>query len=104
MSRPFSYNDENFTVIGNFLLCHIKITLPLKSEDIIIEVPPAIVDRLLHYANVFSGGFVGSNDTSLRFSCYVQQHDNGKYYLHSGSTINVKDEAYAWSIYYLKDI
>lgn len=26
MSRPFSYNDENFTVIGNLLFCHIRIT------------------------------------------------------------------------------
>lgn len=25
MSRPFSYNDENFTVIGNMLFGHIKI-------------------------------------------------------------------------------
>ncbi len=26
MSRPFSYNDEDFTVIGNILFVHIKIT------------------------------------------------------------------------------
>lgn len=24
MSRPFSYNDENFTVIGNLLFVHFK--------------------------------------------------------------------------------
>lgn len=25
MSRPFSYNDENFTVIGNILFAHVDI-------------------------------------------------------------------------------
>ena len=29
MSRPFSYNDENFTVIGNMLFCHFKLVAPL---------------------------------------------------------------------------
>lgn len=46
MSRPFSYNDENFTVIGNLLFCHIKITKDYKAHEPIVELPPAIYDRL----------------------------------------------------------
>lgn len=29
MSKPFSYNDENFTVIGNVLFGHILIPGPV---------------------------------------------------------------------------
>lgn len=34
MSRPFSYNDDNFTVIGNVLFCHI-LTAPATGKFII---------------------------------------------------------------------
>ncbi len=30
MSRPFSYNDENFTVIGNMLIIHCKIPMNFR--------------------------------------------------------------------------
>ena len=56
MSRPFSYNDENFTVIGNLLFCHIKTAVPMAVDDPIVEVPPAIVDRLMNYSSQFTGG------------------------------------------------
>lgn len=32
MSRPFSYNDENFTVIGNMLFIHIIITEAIAKK------------------------------------------------------------------------
>lgn len=32
MSRPFSYNDENFTVIGNICFIHLKTTGTLDIE------------------------------------------------------------------------
>lgn len=47
MSRPFSYNDENFTVIGNVLFCHIKITKKVLKTEPIVEIPPAIYARML---------------------------------------------------------
>ena len=50
MSRPFSYNDENFTVIGNSLFVHLNIgTKPYSKGDTIGTVPPAIYDRLTTY-------------------------------------------------------
>lgn len=43
MSRPFSYNDENFTVIGNLLFVHFKYEDEAKSNARLIEIPPAIL-------------------------------------------------------------
>ena len=43
MSRPFSYNDENFTVIGNLLFVHIRDSKAHKADEPIIEIPPAIL-------------------------------------------------------------
>lgn len=42
MSRPFSYNDENFTIIGNVLFFHVLSTGALTSNKKLIEVPPEI--------------------------------------------------------------
>jgi len=52
MSRPFSYNDENFTVIGNVLFVHFKYENGAEVGQRLIEIPPAIYDRLLFYTNV----------------------------------------------------
>lgn len=32
MSRPFSYNDKSFTVIGNMLFIHIKYNYKIFSR------------------------------------------------------------------------
>lgn len=47
MSRPFSYSDENFTVIGNVLFCHIKIKKAVMKTEPIVEIPPEIYDHML---------------------------------------------------------
>ena len=47
MSRPFTYNDENFTVIGNVLFIHIKSTVEVPAGGVIATLPPAILDRLI---------------------------------------------------------
>ena len=56
MSRPFSYNDENFTVIDNILFVHINIgKKDYVSGATIATIPPAILDRLFtknNFANV----------------------------------------------------
>lgn len=46
MSRPFSYNDENFTVIGNLLIMHIPFSGTTVRNQKIIPVPPEIVKRI----------------------------------------------------------
>ena len=44
----FSYSDKNFTVVGN--LCFVHIILDGKAR--MIDIPPAIVDRIL-YPEIF---------------------------------------------------
>lgn len=39
MSRPFSYNDENFTVNGNVLYVHVKYEKAAKAGTRLIEIP-----------------------------------------------------------------
>jgi hypothetical protein len=51
MSRPFSYNDENFTVIGNMLFIHICNKYMVFPGKQIAKVPLAIRDRVYHYEN-----------------------------------------------------
>lgn len=46
MSRPFSYNDENFTVIGNVLFIHVFVE-KIKALEKIVEIPYEIGRRLL---------------------------------------------------------
>lgn len=46
MSRPFSYNDKNFTVMGNLLIIHVAFNGELAMNDVICEIPPEIVKRI----------------------------------------------------------
>mgnify|MGYP000074356757 CR=1 FL=1 len=40
MSRPFSYNDENFTVIGNMLFVHI-------ADTTAFTIPREVMSRVM---------------------------------------------------------
>ena len=46
MSRPFSYNDENFTVIGNILFIHIPFSGKTTVNQIICNIPLEISKRI----------------------------------------------------------
>lgn len=104
MSRPFSYNDENFTVIGNILFCHIMVTKVLNPKDDLIEIPPDIYKRMFNKSNYLMrlerGDF--SSDSSL-ISVGAARETDGKYYIY------VRDELTAIGrcligFYILKDI
>lgn len=104
MSRPFSYNDDNFTVVGNVLFCHIKLTSQVSVGEHIVEVPPAIYNRLLcTTANMTRERFAPNNYASYSVSVTIRQ-DKGKYYLISNSLVNGELYNYLNGIYYLKDI
>lgn len=103
MSRPFSYNDDSFTVIGNVLFCHIKLIHYVGSYSNIIEVPPAIYERLMFYDNqMFAVGNNGEPISGSIFSTIAS--DNGKYYLRSKSGFNSPPYKYLVGFYILKDI
>ena len=104
MSRPFSYSDENFTVIGNVLFCHIKITKPIPKTEPIIEIPPEIYARMLfttlRCSQVFSEiGTYRSNSLSMG----VMETDDKKHYFSCNFDINGVD-SYVVGYYILKDI
>lgn len=81
MSRPFTYSDENFTVIGNILFIHYQIgAKSYNKDDTIGTIPPAIYDRLLYYNVV---GFMSNNakfggNTSSLVVLYIDKDMNLK--------------------------
>ena len=104
MSRPFSYNDENFTVIGNLLICHIVITKSIKSGANIVEVPSEIYKRLLYTTNSFIRvrdilDSLEAYDTSIGIT-----YNSGKYYLFTNKDISASSYKYLLGCYCLKDI
>ena len=96
MSRPFSYNDEKFTVMGSLLIIHIAFSGVLHTNDIISKIPLGIAKRLKY------SGFVGSYNRSpyspigfvkfyIRddFLCISQdgEFDNGQFF----AIVDLKD-------------
>lgn len=106
MSRPFSYNDENFTVIGNVLFVHIIDNKARNSSEPVVEVPPAIFERLKTYTNfcITSYNNINGLDPNDVFQISIADVDN-KHYIEflADKTATNYDRLY-WSIYFLKDI
>ena len=103
MSRPFSYNDENFTVIGNVLFCHIKVVKDVLHDNELIEIPPAIANRLLYASSPATTTSIDVNVPRLRnFILYVIKKDSNYYF---STTIDITTNAnYIICYYNLKDI
>ena len=76
MSRPFSYNDENFTVIGNILFVHAHIfPKSYAVGDKLFAIPPAICDRMVTF-NTFAT-FNTDDHTAKAGSLYVSVDEDG---------------------------
>lgn len=103
MSRPFSYNDENFTVNGNVLYIHIKYEEAAKAETRLIEIPPAIYDRLLFFSNVCIAAYrhIDANAGNLVMTII---NYNNKHYLAPKTNINSGEGRYIFGTFMLKDI
>ena len=103
MSRPFSYNDENFTVIGNLLFVHIRYLEAIDANKPLLEIPPAIYSRMITYSNVaiessesfFSGGTVGVK---------IIVADNKPYFALAAKKSETDIDRYYFCFYLLKDI
>lgn len=103
MSRPFSYNDENFTVIGNVLFVHIRDSKAHNVLEPVIEIPPAIISRMVTYSNVVvesSRAYFGGGYTGLA----VLKVDNKFYFAYNRNVPEVDYVRYYLCNYYLKDI
>ena len=104
MSRPFSYNDENFTVIGNMLFVHIKITKDVAAGTNVIEIPAAIVNHLVYHSNVFYTVRTGlGNANAATIPCGIREL-SGRYYIVVSNAINTQTSNYLITNYWLKDI
>lgn len=107
MSRPFSYNDINFTVIGNILFLHIKILKEFKANESIIEIPPAIYERMANKSfEVQLSSVRDNNYTNLMITTTIAKSIiDGKYYLYSSDNISkTYSGCYLLSWYFLYDI
>lgn len=95
---------KNFTVIGNLLICHIILNEATPASEPIIEIPPAIFNRLLFYSNI---GYMVMNklDRIGGYSFYtgVKEIDN-KHYLVASATMDNRTYKYLFACYPLKDI
>lgn len=104
MIRPFSYNDENFTVIGNMLFVHIKITKNIAAGGNVIEIPAGIVNRLVYHSNVFYAVWSGLGSANTKtLSCGIRESGR-RYYIVAGDTIDPSSYKYLITNYWLKDI
>lgn len=95
MSRPFSYNDENFTVIGNVVFVHV-IVEKIEPLQKIVEIPYEIGRRLLYKTAM---GFLQVADEygnqGYQFNGTVIYKDN-KYYLSTRTALNQRYYATAF--------
>lgn len=103
MSRPFSYNDENFTVIGNVLYVHFKYEDAAEAGTRLIEIPPAICDRLLFFSNVCTAAYrikaANAGNVVLTIIDY-----NNKCYFSNKNAIGSGTGRYIYGTFMLKDI
>lgn len=56
----FSYSDKNFTVIGNLCFVHII----LEGNERLIDIPPAIADRMLYPQIICTYPYLSSKEAS----------------------------------------
>lgn len=104
MSRPFSYNDKNLTVIGNILFVHYSIGAnSYNAGDTIGIIPPAIYDRLLYYNMI---GFMSTNakfgGSSNKVSLHIDKDMNIK--IDDGLSITSYPPRFINAWLFLKDI
>lgn len=100
MSRPFSYNDENFTVIGNICFAHI-FSKPLKANEKVCEIPPEIASRLIQKS---AQGFVQTESIGGGGGVFYGKitRENNKYYV--ATNLETKFDYYIMFYLFLKDI
>ena len=103
MSRPFSYSDKNFTVIGNVLFVHFNYDGDADVGTRLCEIPEKIFDRLLFYSNNATTCYSDFGATGGNFILSVTKYEN-KFYLANGTSLYKTKNRYIFSIFMLKDI
>ena len=66
MSRPFSYNDKDLTVIGNLLFIHSHYNYIFFHGLVLVDIPEQIRKRVCHYENyLLMTNMNNANDNAL---------------------------------------
>lgn len=103
MSRPFSYNDENFTVIGNILFVHVDIGGDnYKTNDILCTIPQAIFTRMISYNQRATVSNKTSDSSGYHIG--VTCNEDGKLIAQADIPASVVLPRYLLTWYVLKDI
>lgn len=103
MSRPFSYNDENFTVIGNILFVHVNIGGDSYSVGKkLVTIPYALFTRMTTYNQQasLSNKFTGGSGSSIGVTCT----EDGGLIIRTAITSSSILPRLVLTWYYLKDI
>lgn len=100
MSRPFSYNDENFTVIGNVLFGHILLPGPVNAKEKICLIPPEIARRLIQFSAQGVSQTPNPSSGDIFYGAIVEE--SNKYYIITNTAIKYK--YYVTFYLFLKDI
>lgn len=104
MSRPFSYNDENFTVIGNILFVHFADSKEHKALEPVIQIPDEIYKRMVSFGNTALASPNLIKDGSFTVSISVILKDNIPYIAFTNDRFSANYVRYHYAWYLLKDI
>ena len=79
MSRPFSYNDENFTTIGNLLVIHFRDDYSRQLGEPVFEVPSSIYKRMVTNSFMLAAQTAGES-ASMMCKSYIFE-SKGKHFI-----------------------
>lgn len=103
MSRPFSYNDESFTVIGNILFVHVDIGGDAYIVgQTLCSIPQAIFTRMTTYNQQASVSNKSTGDS--RSSIVVTCTEDGNLITRTAITTASILPRFVFTWYCLKDI
>ena len=103
MSRPFSYNDENFTVIGSILFVHVNIGGDAyQYGQTFCTIPQAIFTRMTTYGQRASVSYKDFATSSINISITCDEY--GNMITRSDIKASTVSSRFICSFYYLKDI
>lgn len=103
MSRPFSYNDANFTIIGNILFVHADIGG--KSYTVgekLVTIPYAIFTRMISYNQqaAISNKLTSGSSSIIGVTCT----EDGDLYTRTAIAMSTILPRFVLAWYTLKDI
>lgn len=105
MSRPFSYNDENFTVIDNLLFVHFFDSTGPKPHEPLIPIPDEIYKRMVTYNNIGVASRKDKKSNSYTVGINVVDKDNIPYIAIDNDRTSVANIEFCYYTFYLlKDI